>query len=44
VIHFLLNDQAVIVDQEAPDLNILDWLRTKKGITSSKEGCGNVTW
>ena len=40
MIHFLLNDQTVIVDQVAPDLNILDWLRTKKGITSSKEGCG----
>lgn len=40
MIHFLLNEQAVVVDQEAPDLNILDWLRTKKGITSSKEGCG----
>lgn len=40
MIHFLLNDRPVQIDQEAPDLNILNWLRTKTGITSSKEGCG----
>jgi len=40
LIHFLLNDQAVKIDHEAPDLNLLNWLRTKKGIKSSKEGCG----
>ncbi|MGL1957568.1 MAG: xanthine dehydrogenase small subunit [Colwellia sp.] len=40
MIHFLLNHRTVRVEQEAPDLNILDWLRTKAGIKSSKEGCG----
>lgn len=39
MIHFLVNDQVFKIDQEAPDLNILEWLRTKQGITSSKEGC-----
>ncbi|MEI6894363.1 MAG: xanthine dehydrogenase small subunit [Colwellia sp.] len=39
MIHFLLNDRTIQIDQEAPDLNILDWLRTKVGIKTSKEGC-----
>lgn len=39
MIHFLLNDQTIKVTQEAPSLSILDWLRTKAGITSTKEGC-----
>lgn len=40
MIHFLLNDRPMQIDQQAPDINILNWLRTKIGNTSSKEGCG----
>jgi len=39
VITFLLNDTPIEVEECAPNLTILDWLRTKKGKMGTKEGC-----
>mgnify|MGYP000701709133 CR=1 FL=1 len=39
MITFLLNDTPIEVEECAPNLTILDWLRTKKGKMGTKEGC-----
>jgi xanthine dehydrogenase small subunit len=41
VIEFLLNEQRVTLNDIAPTLSVLDWLRTKTGLTGTKEGCAS---
>jgi xanthine dehydrogenase small subunit len=41
VIEFLLNQERVQLDGLAPNLSVLDWLRTQKGLTGTKEGCAS---
>ncbi len=38
-IRFLLNGSPVSLTDPAPDVTLLDWLRTEKGLTGTKEGC-----
>jgi len=40
VIQFLINDEMMELTSFAPNLTVLDWLRTRVGKTGSKEGCG----
>ena len=39
VIQFLLNDTPIEIEFCSPSLSFLDWIRTKKGETGTKEGC-----
>ena len=39
MIEFLLNQRPVQLDGVAPNLSVLDWLRTIKGLSGTKEGC-----
>ena len=39
MIQFLLNDTPVSIESCSPSLTVLDWLRTTKGKTGTKEGC-----
>ena len=41
MIQFLLNQDLIELETAAPSLTILDWLRTKKGKTGTKEGCAS---
>lgn len=41
MIEFLLNRSPVQVLEAAPTLSVLDWLRTKRGQTGTKEGCAS---
>jgi len=41
MIEFLLNRERVQLDGLAPNLSVLDWLRTRKGLTGTKEGCAS---
>ena len=41
MIEFLLNLEPVQLDDVAPNLSVLDWLRTKKGLSGTKEGCAS---
>ncbi|MBU6953136.1 xanthine dehydrogenase small subunit [Hahella sp. HN01] len=41
MIRFLLNDDALELDNFDPDLTILEFLRTNKGLTGTKEGCAS---
>ena len=38
-IRFLLNGQAVTLDDVAPTTTLLNWLRYSRGLTGTKEGC-----
>ena len=38
-ISFLLNDEQINLSDIAPDFTLLDFLRLKKGLTGTKEGC-----
>lgn len=38
-VHFLLNDETVVLDDLKPDLTLLDFLRLEKRLRGSKEGC-----
>ncbi len=38
-IQFLLNGEAVTLSDVAPTRSLLDWLRTERGLTGTKEGC-----
>ncbi|REL32783.1 xanthine dehydrogenase small subunit [Thalassotalea euphylliae] len=39
MIRFLVNDTPITLEECAPSLTVLDWLRTKVGKTGTKEGC-----
>lgn len=41
MIEFLLNQTVVRVVDEAPTLSVLDYLRTRKRLTGTKEGCAS---
>ena len=41
MIEFVLNGRAEKIDQADPNQSILEWLRTKKRLTGTKEGCGS---
>lgn len=41
MIHFLLNDQLVSLEDCAPDLTVLEFLRTVRGQKGTKEGCAS---
>lgn len=41
MIEFLLNDRSVELDGLAPTLSVLDWLRTKRDLKGTKEGCAS---
>ncbi len=41
MIEFLVNHTPVEIDDVAPNTSALDWLRTKSGLTGSKEGCAS---
>lgn len=41
MIEFYLNGQQQKLDQADPNLSILDWLRTRKRLTGTKEGCAS---
>ncbi|WP_417696165.1 xanthine dehydrogenase small subunit [Psychromonas sp.] len=41
MIQFLVNNEMVQLTQFAPNLSILDWLRTNMGKVGSKEGCAS---
>jgi len=38
-IRFILNDGIVTLSDFEPDLTLLDWLRTERHLTGTKEGC-----
>ena len=39
-IRFLLNGEPVALADVRPDRTLLDWLRLRRGLTGTKEGCG----
>jgi len=41
VIEFYLNGQPEKLDRADPNMSILDWLRTKKRLSGTKEGCAS---
>ncbi|MEJ2042906.1 MAG: xanthine dehydrogenase small subunit [Reinekea sp.] len=41
MIEFLLNQTPVQLDAVAPNMNVLDWLRTRNGLMGTKEGCSS---
>lgn len=41
MIEFYLNGQRQTLEQADPNLSILEWLRTKKRLTGTKEGCAS---
>jgi len=41
VIRFLLDEEEVALNDTAADLTVLDWLRTHRQRTGTKEGCGS---
>ena len=40
MVAFLLNGEAVCIESEPPSRTLLDWLRDRRGLTGTKEGCG----
>src|SRR5687767_10616698 len=38
-VRFLLNGEPRAVDDVPPTMTVLDWLRTRAGLTGTKEGC-----
>lgn len=41
MIDFLLNQEVIEIEYDAPNKSVLSWLRTNKGLVGSKEGCGS---
>lgn len=41
MIQFVLNQELIELEEAAPNLSILDWLRTNKAKTGTKEGCAS---
>ena len=41
MIEFYLNGQPEKLDRADPNMSILDWLRTKKRLSGTKEGCAS---
>ncbi len=41
MIQFFLNQKPLDLDSTAPTQSVLDWLRTNKGLTGTKEGCAS---
>ena len=41
MIRFLLDQELIELDDVAPDLTVLDWLRVHQQRTGTKEGCGS---
>ena len=41
MISFYLNEQRIDMDDVRADLTLLDWLRTHRHLTGTKEGCGS---
>ncbi|MCA8884806.1 MAG: xanthine dehydrogenase small subunit [Rhodobacteraceae bacterium] len=39
MVAFLLNGEAVCIESEPPSRTLLDWLRDRRGLTGTKEGC-----
>lgn len=41
MVQFLLNQKKVMLDDIAPNLSVLEWLRTNMGLCGTKEGCAS---
>ena len=41
---FWLNDKECVVSDPAPELRLIDYLRTTAGLTSAKQGCNEVAY
>ena len=39
MIQFLVNNELIEIDDEPADLTLLDFLRERKGLSGTKEGC-----